>query len=105
MHQRDGLDTRWGYIYARYLLQEQERQLQSLKEKRRERLISQADYCSCRCSLLQAISQLEALLRPKQHTRSTVGSNSGKDSGIPTMRGEGESDSGGQGERYHNGKR
>ena len=54
---------RGGYNYARFLLQDKQREMRSLERKYSRLLISSKDYHSCRRSLLQAISQLETLLR------------------------------------------
>jgi hypothetical protein len=52
-----------AYDYARSLLLDRQRQLQSLELKHRQRLIGKGDYLSCQRSLLQAIGLLESLLR------------------------------------------
>jgi hypothetical protein len=54
---------RSGYRYAEFLLQEKQRELQALELRHSTMAISSEDYHSCRRSLLDAISQLEALLR------------------------------------------
>jgi hypothetical protein len=54
---------RSGYRYAEFLLQDKRRELQILKLRHSRMVISSEDYHSCRRSLLDAISQLEALLR------------------------------------------
>ncbi len=54
---------RQRYRYARFLLQDKQRELQTLEVRHRRELILPADYLSCRVSLLQAISQIETLLR------------------------------------------
>lgn len=54
---------RSGYKYAKFLLQDKQRELRSLELKHSRKLIPSGDYYSCRRSLLQAISQLETLLR------------------------------------------
>lgn len=52
-----------GYNYARVLVQDKQRELQSLERRYSRTLIPPEDYHSCRRSLLQAINQLETLLR------------------------------------------
>ena len=63
-----------GYDYARLLVRQKHRELRLLELRYRQLLIPSADYRSCRLSLLQAISQLESLLRdrPKQTSSSDV---------------------------------
>ncbi len=50
-----------GEGYARDLWRERHRDLETLESERLD--MSASDYQSCRCSLLQAIDELEALLR------------------------------------------
>jgi hypothetical protein len=52
-----------GYDYVRFLVRENYRKLQLLELRHGKMLIPSADYRSCRRSVLQAISQLESLLR------------------------------------------
>jgi hypothetical protein len=54
---------RSGYEYAKSLLQDKQRELRCLELRRSLMVIPREDYHSCRRSLLQAISQLETLLR------------------------------------------
>ena len=57
-----GRQGRNGYGYVRFLLQDRQLLLRTLELNYSRALIPSADYDSCR-SLLQAISQLESLLR------------------------------------------
>ncbi len=52
-----------AYDYAHSLLQDKQRELQSLELKHWQGLIDKDDYLSCQRSLLQAIGQLESLLQ------------------------------------------
>jgi len=54
---------REGFRYARSILRDRQRDLRHLELKHRQKSILGDDYLSSRRSLLQAISQLEALLR------------------------------------------
>ena len=60
---------RSGYKYAKFLLQDKQRELRSLERKHSLKLIASGDYHSCRRSLLQAINQLETLLRGDTRTQ------------------------------------
>jgi len=65
---------RSGYEYARFLLQDKQRELRYLELRYSRTLISSEYYHSCRRSLLQAISQLESLLRSDTELEPTQGS-------------------------------
>jgi hypothetical protein len=56
-------EIRSGYSYVKFLLQDKQRELRSLERRYSRKLIPSEDYDSCRRSLLQAINQLETLLR------------------------------------------
>jgi hypothetical protein len=58
-----GRQDRNGYGYVRFLLQDKQLLLRTLELNYSRALIPSEDYDSCRRSLLQAISQLESLLR------------------------------------------
>ena len=64
---------RSGYKYAKFLLQDKQRELRYLDLKHSQMLIPSDDYHSCRRSLLQAISQLESLLRGDTELEPTHG--------------------------------
>jgi hypothetical protein len=55
--------NRDGYEYSRWLLQEKKRELWTVELKHRNNLTPANEYFSCRRSLLQAINELENLLR------------------------------------------
>jgi len=77
MSQDTEFPNREVYAYARLLLQKRRLELQAVALKhRRGRRTVQSDYLTCRRSLLQAINELETLLRTdpegchkKQRTR------------------------------------
>jgi hypothetical protein len=52
--------------YPRLLLRERKEKLRDLALQDQQGLISRADYCGCRRSLLQAINELETLLDESQ---------------------------------------
>jgi len=65
---------RSGYKYAKFLLQDKQLELRSLELKHSRKLIPSGDYYSCRRSLLQAINQLETLLRGDTEREPSQGS-------------------------------
>jgi hypothetical protein len=62
-----------GDGYVRFLLQDRQRLLRSLELNYSRTLIPSEGYDSCRRSLLQAISQLESLLRGDTEREPTTG--------------------------------
>ena len=64
--------NRGGYGYARLLLLERQQELRILDLKYRGMLPLPRNYLSCRRSLLQAIDQLETLLRTEPEAVSAI---------------------------------
>jgi hypothetical protein len=58
-----------GYEYAKFLLQDKQRELQLLEQRLRGALLQPHEYESCRHSLKQALDQLETLLRGEAECR------------------------------------
>lgn len=58
-----GIETVFQYVES--LLQERQRELMDLDRKYRLRKIQRNEFLSCRRSLLQAMSELAGLVRPR----------------------------------------
>jgi hypothetical protein len=61
-----------NYDYTILLLKDRRRELRALELKYQTKLIGTADYLSCRCSLLQAIGQLETLSPDDQQEKNVL---------------------------------
>ena len=63
MFTQAGSASRTGYGYARFLLQDRRRELQTLELRHQRKEMLPEDYLNCQRALLQAISELASLIR------------------------------------------